>query len=527
MPEFTGTKDLRSYLRVLWRWKFLFLFFLVVTPVAAYLLEQGKAKSYQASTLVGLNGATVGGGGGSFTTTNLNAIARLVTTSPVAQTAAGYMHPPADPNQIVGEVSASADESTGLLTITATDANPVRAAQIANAFGRAIGVNQQTAATHQLNSEIRGLTRRLRHIPAKDAALRAELQQQLTQLQTSLATQGTAAAILQPAATGSLVSGSSRRVVEIGLLIGLLLGIGAMALAENADRKIRTPEDLERMTDLPMLAAIAPSAFSEPERQRKEDEEAFHMLRSALMYFNVDKRLKSVVITSPGEKDGKTTVATSLALVTANAGMRVVLVDADLRRAQVSARLGLHSQSGLGKVLAGESSLPESLIDVPLAQYAGDGRLRVLAAGPPPPNPSALISSGAMQQVLRELEQDNDLVIIDTPPALAVSDPLPLMRSVTGVVMVARMNRSSRQTLRRLQRVIESAHGTLLGVVATGVSSGPGYEHYYPKYYGTNGNGSHSQSPLSRLRRKSTIRNAAADAATSGQQPPLEAQTDT
>ena len=93
-------------------------------------------------------------------------------------------------------------------------------------------------------------------------------------------------------------------------------------------------------------------------------------------------------------------------------------------------------------------------------------------------------------------------MIVDTPAALAVSDSMALMRSVSGVVMVARMNQSSRQTIRRLQRIIESAHGTLLGVVATGATAGPGYEHYYPKYYGATGSNGHGTgSRRLRLRR--------------------------
>jgi Mrp family chromosome partitioning ATPase len=102
-----------------------------------------------------------------------------------------------------------------------------------------------------------------------------------------------------------------------------------------------------------------------------------------------------------------------------------------------------------------------------------------------------------MQDILQELAGQCDLLIIDTPAALAVSDPLPLMRSVDGVVLVARMNSSSRQIISRLKKIIESANGRLLGVVATGTTAGPGYKHYYPKYYsnGTNGGGSSHRLP--------------------------------
>jgi polysaccharide biosynthesis transport protein len=295
--------------------------------------------------------------------------------------------------------------------------------------------------------------------------------------------------VVQPALASNTPAGPHlRRTVELGLLIGILLAIGAVVLAESADRRLRTPEDLETFTALPLLASIAPSAFSGELDTSREDDEAFQMLRTALMYFNVE-HLDSVLVTSPGEKDGKTTVATRLALVTARAGMRVVLVDADLRRAQVSARLGLRTQLGLGAVLAGQCPTDEVLVDYDITHDANQGgQLLVMPAGSPPPNPAALISSPAMQRVLGELESQSDLVIIDSPAALAVSDPLALVPSVSGVVIVARMNRSTRQTIRRLQKMVTAAHGKLLGVVATGVTAGEGYyEHYATKYYAPNG----------------------------------------
>ncbi len=183
----------------------------------------------------------------------------------------------------------------------------------------------------------------------------------------------------------------------LGLIIGILLAAGAIVLAENADRRLRTPDDLEGMTDLPLLASIAPSAFSGQLDTREEDEEAFNMLRTAVTYFNIDRPLDSLVVTSPGEKDGKTTVATRLALAMARAGLNVILVDADLRRAQVSAKLGIQQRAGLGSVIVREHSLSEALVSYPIGEN-GAGQLSVLPAGPPPPNPSALMSSDEMQR---------------------------------------------------------------------------------------------------------------------------------
>ena len=488
-----------------WRWKFLVLVCVLVPPVVAYVLDHGKPREYQSSTLVGINGATVSSSllstGGSFSTDNVTAIAALVTTTPVAQIAANLMHPPANPGDIVGEVSAVGDATTNFLTIKATDTSPTRAAAIANAFAKAISINRQAAVTGSITASIKATQKQIVTLGRKDPALKAQLEQQLTTLQTSLGSQGSAAAILQAAGPGTLTSASVRRSVEIGLVIGLLLALGAVALAESADRRLRTPDDLERLTELPLLTSIPPTAFSSKLDTTRVDTEAFNMLRTALTYYNIDKDLESVLVTSPGEKNGKTTVAARLARSAADAGQTVILVDGDLRRAQASARFGIQSKNGLGAILARNADITEAFVEQPVAE-GSSGRLIVLPAGAPEPNPSALIGSQTMRDVLRWLESQSDLVIIDSPAALAVSDALPLMQLVSGVIIVARMNQTTRGPIRRLQQMIESAQGTILGVVATGVSTGPGYDDYSPRYYTDNGRGSDERHGL--LRRRET-----------------------
>ena len=266
----------------------------------------------------------------------------------------------------MGEVSASGEPTTNFLTITAIDQSPGRAAAIANAFARAISENLRTAAVSEIDSSIRGVKAQLSHLGPGQSSSRLQLVQQLNQLRAARSTQGSEAAILQAAtAPGSPSGPHLRRTVELALLIGLLLGLGAVVLAEGADRKLRTPPDLEKMTDLPVLGAIPPSAFSEKLDTGPGDEEAFNMLRTSLTYFNVTKRLRSVVITSAGEKEGKTTVATRLALNVAASGRHAVLVDADLRRHEVAARLDLHPKVGLAEVLAGISELEDVLVEYP------------------------------------------------------------------------------------------------------------------------------------------------------------------
>lgn len=467
-PESTGQQDLRTYLRVFWRWKVLFIAFVVLIPLGAYVVERSKPKIFESSTLMQLQDVSQGIGttGAPIVTGNLAAVARLVTTTPVVEIAARLLDQP--PGAIANEIQASADPNTGFLTLTALDHDPAHAAAVANAFAAALARHQADQANAIIDQQIAGASRQLAATPRPDPGQRVTLSQQIAQLQALKGSTGAGAVVIQ-AATPSVtpVGPKTRRAVELALVIALLLGIGAVLVAENADRRLRTPEDVENLTGWPLLAAIPPSAFSPDHLDDPTDEEAFQMLRGALTYFNVEQKLGSVAVISPSVGDGKTTVAVGLALATARAGKRAVLVDADLRRPQACARLGLTATAGLGAVLAGERALAEVMLEYPL-DSPGAGSLTVLPAGPPPPNPSALLASQPMRNIVQELERQADLVILDSVAALAVSDALPLLRSVSGCVVIVRMNRSARAAVRRLQKMLGSAHGTVLGVVVTG-----------------------------------------------------------
>jgi capsular exopolysaccharide synthesis family protein len=483
--------DLRSYLRTLWRWKLLFLAFLIAAPVVSYFLQADKAKQYQSSTLLQIQGISLDSsllGGQSLSSDNLQAIARLVTTRPIADGAAKLLHAP--PGSLLGKAQATADTDTGFLTITVTDTQPARAAAIANAFASALDGSQTATAIAQLNTTIAGVKAQLSRLARNDTLGRTQLSDRLQQLRAARASVGHAGVVIERALPSSApIGGSTRRAVELGLVIGLLLGLGAVVLAENADRRVRTPEDLEALSGVPLLSAIPSSAFSSRGGGDPRDDESFKRLRGTLMYFNVDRTLTSVVITSPGQQDGKTTVAVRLAVATARAGTRVILVEADLRRPQVAQRLGLDEHAeGLASVLAGQRHLSEVLIDYPLADDShvgatAGGRLRVLPGGPIPPNPSELISSEKMQRLVADLEAQADLVLIDTPALLAVSDALPLLPGASGVVIVARLSRTTRAAIRRLQQIIATANGVTLGAVATGTRAREGYEGYTYGYY--------------------------------------------
>ena len=509
-PESTGQQDLRTYLRVFWRWKVLFIAFVVLIPLGAYLVERGKPKIYESSTLMQLQDVSqgIGATGAPIVTGNLAAVARLVTTTPVVDIAARLLDQP--PGAIANEIQASADPNTGFLTLTALDHDPARAAAVANAFAAALARHQADQARAIIEQQIAGASRQLAATPRSDLGQRVTLSQQIAQLQALKGSTGAGAVVIQAATPSTTPVGpKTRRAVELALVIALLLAIGAVLAAENADRRLRTPEDVENLTGWPLLAAIPPTAFSPDHLNDPTDEEAFQMLRGALTYFNVEQKLGSVAVISPSVGDGKTTVAVGLALATARAGKRAILVDADLRRPQACARLGLTAKAGIGAVLGGERTLAEVMLEYPL-DSPGAGSLTVLPAGPPPPNPAALLASKPMRSIVQELERQADLVILDSVAALAVSDALPLLQSVSGCVVIVRMNRSARAAVRRLQKMLGSAHGTVLGVVVTGSRAAAGG---YAAYQYT-GNG-HRQGALSLLHLRRQRTRASGDTASS------------
>lgn len=472
------TADPRAYGRILWRWKFLLLAFLVIIPIATYLFERSRPKVYQSRVLMEIVGGQQAGAASLFNqvvqqgpdTIDLLADARIVATAGAARQAAKYLHPAVSPGSLLRSVSATADQTTGLITITGSAATPQRAANIANAFARALATNQTNAAVKQLNTAIIQLQKQIRALAKGDPG-EIQLSQQLARFRALRAAQNSNVLVVDPATASTVpVAPQVARSVILASIVAFLLGLGAVALAESSDRRIRHPDEAGDFTGLPLLSAIPRSAFSSSARTH-EDEESFATLRASLTFFNIDRPISSVLITSPGKEDGKTMVAVRLARALARAGKDVILLDADLRRPAAAVRLGVPPSQGLGAVLVGELRLEDAL----RAERAPDGRrglLRVLPAGPPPPNPSELLGSRRMADLISELMERSDILVIDSTPLLTVSDSMPLLQLVSGVMLIARINRTSRDAIARLRFVVGSGGGNALGVVATGAAGG-------------------------------------------------------
>jgi receptor protein-tyrosine kinase len=286
----------------------------------------------------------------------------------------------------------------------------------------------------------------------------------------------------------------------LGLVLGLLLGVGLAFLFEHLDRRIRDVRELEDVYGLPVLAAVpesaafAPSSLSgRPDPQSTElpfaEAETFRMLRARLRYFNVDRQLRTLVVTSVAPEEGKTTVSQYLASTAArSSSSRVLLLEADLRRPRLAREHGLASVPGLAELLTHGIGLQEVIQHVQLGD-AGNGAdggktLDVIVAGADPPNAAELLESDGMGALLDDLSSIYDLVVIDTPPTAVVADAIPLMSRVSGVLVVSQAGRSSRDAAAQLRVQLERLGAPALGVVANRVKVGRGGGYYGYGYGG-------------------------------------------
>jgi polysaccharide biosynthesis transport protein len=479
--------DIRQWGRLMWRRKWLLLAIVIVIPTFVYVASARLPKVYQSSATINVRATAAASTLFSNHISASSDIAEaqtLIKTAAVGRRAARILgRSPTEARAILSHVTVmptNPNESSGsFLTITAQSSDPNEAADIANAVAEAVGRTRTASAIRAVNRQIRALSAQVEAGEAPSEATEQDLQQ----FRLLRASQVGTTPIIEPAAPAAApISPQPRRNATIALILALLAAAALPPLLDRLDRRFREPGELEELLDVPVLALIPDDAFP-GHTPHANVRESFQTLRASLTYFNVDRSLSSLVVTSPIQQDGKTTVAVNLALAYALDERDVVLLDADLRRPQVGPRLGKEVSVGLDSVLVGERTLEEAFVYVD----AGAGRLRLLPAATPPPNPAVLLGSQRMRLLLAELTEQVDVVIIDTPGLLAVSDAIPLFNQASGSVIVARLDQTPRDAVKRAKQVIESSGGTVLGSVATGAHAGGIYGYY--GYYGYYGNG--------------------------------------
>jgi len=268
------------------------------------------------------------------------------------------------------------------------------------------------------------------------------------------------------AASNVPVQAGPLRYVIMGALLGLLL-TGTLAFTlEYLDDTLKTPQDVANVLGLPVVGYVVnESAMEKSEgmpfvtsNPRSPMAETFRTLRTNLEFASVDKPLKTILITSPGSGEGKTTVATNLAAVMAQANKRVILLEGDLRRPRVHRALGMSNQIGLSDVFRGQMDIRD------VARYSKVKDLAAITSGSLPPNPAELLGSARMVQILARLVESASVVIIDSPP-FVVSDATVLSAKVDGVLLVIQPGRTHAEAARAMLAQLERAGAHVVGVV--------------------------------------------------------------
>jgi tyrosine-protein kinase len=411
--------------------------------------------------------------------TNLKLVSlRRVST----RTAEAIDQPGLTAEDVSQSISVNPQGESDLISVEATDESPEFAAELANTFARQYILFRRDADRAKVAKAQTLVEQRLAELtPSEQLSAEGEdLAQRQRQLEVLGALQTGNAELVQPAdAPDSPSSPKTERNLALGILLGLVLGIGLALLREQLDRRVRDLDEVEDVFGLSILGTIPQSRAILDDGLGAElaptgmEGEAFRMLRANLRYFNVDREITTMLITSAAPQDGKTTVAWNVALAEARAEERVLFIEADLRRPTLAEHLGISTDNGLSLVLAGLSERADAIQNI-----AG---VDLMAAGPLPPNPAELIESKRMEELIAWAEQEYDRVIIDTPPAAVVADALPLFSRVNGVVIVTRLQRSPREGALHLRDQLLNTGAPVLGMVVNGVTAPPDNSYYRPQ----------------------------------------------
>lgn len=471
--------DLRANIRVLRKgWIYIVGLVLVgVAVAAAYSIV--KTPEYEASSKVFVSVQSAGSvsdltQGGSFAQNQVKSYADIVTTPVVLQPVIAALDLDTDVATLARQITASAPLDTVIVEITATSQSPREAAEIANAV--ASSFQSTVAGLVPVNAD--GVA------PVK-----------ITPLQQAVIPE-------KPSSPNVALN------IVLGALIGLAVGVGIAVLREVLDTRVRNESDVSQLTEAPIIGGIAfdsrtvdnPLVVRDDPRSPRA--ESFRTLRTNLQFINTDHGPRSFVVTSSIPGEGKSTTSANLAIAIALSGVRVLIVDADLRKPKLAEYLGLEGGAGLTDVLVGRAQAGD------MVQRWGDSNLYVLPAGKVPPNPSELLGSKAMLNLLHSLENSFDVVLFDAPPLLPVTDAAILANNTGGALLIVAAGRVHKSQLRGAVSALENVGAKVAGVVVTMLpTKGPdsyGYGRYgYGYGYGYGDVGQSSDPKITKRSSKS------------------------
>lgn len=427
--------ELHNYLRALrQRWWVVLATVMVALGIAGFLTVRATPQYASSVTFFVTSpgqGMSDAYQGGLFLQQRVKSYVDLLTSDRLAQTIAAEERVGLTADEVRSRVTARVEADTVLLSATVVDSDQARALRLTEALAAHFVKLVQTIETPP---------------GAKDAPIKIEV-------------------VGGPRAGTEPVSPRPMRNLVLGGLLGLVLGAGLAVLRGLTDTTVRDGEALQEATSAPLLGSIPYDghARSNPlivgAAAQTARAEAMRKLRTNLRFVDAQEPARVIAVTSAVQAEGKSTLACNLAITLAEAGWQVLLVDADLRRPRVAGYLGIPSGAGLTDVLIGEVAVEDVL------QPWGDRSLLVLPGGSVPPNPSELLGSKAMADLLLSLRELTDIVIIDTPPLLAFTDGVVVAVQADGALLVSRGGKTPRAQSAAAARALHSVSARVLGCV--------------------------------------------------------------
>lgn len=530
--------DLKVYARLLWHWAWLVILCTLVAAAVAYAISSATTPIYQASTTLLINQARNPTGADMQDLMLSERIGRtyaeLMKRSPIlAKVAEEFEVEPAVLQGAITQISVTSVRDTQLLLLSIEGTSPEVVASVAETLPRVFIEDLKSVQSERFAESKNNLQRELDTLSneievsqvaieaidnaptAEEAVELGRLRNELTQYQNNYAN------LLQSYENIRLTevqSSDNIVVVEppqiptqpirpraltntlLAAIVGAMLALGIIFLIEYLDDRIKTPQDLYSIVDMAVLGSIARIATHEKQgwgkrkarltseetlvssiQPRHPITEAYRGIRTNLQYSSVDTNLTSLLVTSATPGEGKTTTAANLAIVLAQSGRSVILVDADMRKPRQHTLFELPQSPGLTDAIVASHTPPTRYV-----RATNVPNLSLLTSGKVPPNPAELLGSQRMQQLIAQLHEQAEMIIFDAPPVLAVTDAQVLANQVNGVVLIIDSEQTSRATVARAIEALARTNANLLGAVLNRLVRSPrGYYQYdqYSAYY--------------------------------------------
>ncbi len=519
--------ELRQYVALLRKWLWLILLCTLLAGATSYIVSRQSTPIYQASTTLMVSQATASTASAVYSDILSSerlarTYANLLTTQPVLEETAKRLG--IDVKGLERSITVTPVRDTQLLEIKVEGPNPQLIAEIANTLPQVFIERNREMQIGRVSQSKAGLQKEidstLEDIARTQEALTAATDDaQRTRLETSLAqyrsTYSNLVNSYQQASLAEVQAINNVVVAEpavtpqnpirprtatntmLAAVVGAMLALGAAFLIEYLDDTVKSPDDISRVSGLSTLGAIARLKDTGGARQliawlrtKAPESEAYRTLRTNIQFSSVDKPVKTLMVTSSSPGEGKSTTTANLAVVMAQTGQKVIIVDTDLRRPVQHKVFGVPNNTGLTTaLLTGDASMVSSYL-----QPTEIENLFVLTSGPIPPNPSELLGSHRMKTLVEALSGVADLVIFDSPPVLAVTDAVVLGRQVDGVLLVADAGRTREQALLTASGELQKTGANTLGVALNRLDTRRGGYYYYYYYYSDDENGQRRRS---------------------------------